>query len=153
MRQGVLIDSFTIDDLEDIPLKATYQYWLDKKGTRDMPSRAEVFPEDIAPYLSNLCLVDIEPSTNRYRFRLVGTQTVKALGFEITGQYLDKLPSIEKVVKPRYDWLVEHKRPYYIADQLKWSAKTFIRVRTLGLPLSSNGKDVDIIMFVLHYVL
>lgn len=153
MKKGQLIESFTIDDLEDISLSAIYQYWLDKKGARDMPSRAEIFPEDIAPYLSNLCLVDVEHDTNRYKFRLVGTQTVKALGFEITGQYLDKLPSVEKVVKPRYDWLVEHKRPYYIADQLKWSEKTFIRVRTLALPLSSNGKDVDIIMFVLNYII
>ena len=96
-------------------------------------------------------LVDVEPETKRYKYRLMGSESVKALGNDPTGRYLDEAPKIELLLKKNYDWLVREKRPYLNYDKLKWSEKSFMDYYALGLPLSSNGTDVDIMMFGMYY--
>ncbi len=68
-----------------------------------MPSRRDLNPADIVTMLPHICLVDVDDRTKRYRIRLVGTETVKALGADITGKYLDQYPGIENHLKVRYD--------------------------------------------------
>lgn len=85
--------------------------------------------------------------TLRYKIRLVGTETVKALGKEITGKYLDELGDMEGHLKPRYDWIVREKRPYLISDRLLWAEKSYMNFCSIGLPLSQDGQNVDIILY------
>ncbi|NOZ42767.1 MAG: PAS domain-containing protein [Alphaproteobacteria bacterium] len=146
-NDGVLIDDFTIDDIPYNMLKDIFNYWLAIKGGRAMPSRRDLNPADIVTMLPHICLVDVDDRAKRYRIRLVGTETVKALGADITGKYLDQYPGIENHLKVRYDWLVQNKRPYLVSDKLKWSQKSFLNFCSIGLPLSANGRDVNIIMF------
>jgi len=115
--------SFNIDDLPNNLLRDIYQYWLDMKGTRPMPSRADLNPADIVGLLPNISLIDVEDGGRRYKMRLIGTETVKAMEFDVTGKYLDEFPLLEGLLKKNYDWLVEEKRPYINFDKLKWSKK------------------------------
>ncbi|PCI31949.1 MAG: hypothetical protein COB54_08730 [Alphaproteobacteria bacterium] len=151
LNDGILIDKFSIDNLPNDILKGIYQYWLDMKGDRIMPSRADLHPADIVRLLPNISLIDVEPKTHRYRMRLVGSETVRAMDKDITGKYLDELPEIERHLKERYDWIVRQKRPYYISDKLLWSKKSFLTYYSVGLPLSNDGQNVDIIMFGSYY--
>ena len=144
---GNLIDNFTVDDIPHDVLKDIFHYWQVMKDERAMPSRADLNPADIVSLLPHISLVDVEHETKRYKIRLVGTETVRALGADITGKYLDELPRIEQHLKARYDWLVEKKAPYLIYDKLKWSQKSFLDFCSVGMPLSNNGRDVDIIMY------
>lgn len=116
-----------------------------------LPSRSNLNPMDIVKLLPYLGLVDVQPDTGRYKYRLVGTETVQAMGFDPTGKYLDEFPDIEGLLKQNYDWLVREKRPYLQFDQLKWSEKSFMDYYALGLPLSDNGADVNILMFGVYY--
>lgn len=147
----MLNKKFGLDDLPNSIMRDIYQYWNDMKGDRSMPSRDDLNPADIVRLLPHLTLVDVEPETGRYKFRLIGTETVKSMGFDITGKYLDELPKVERYLKERYDWLVKEKRPYFIFDKLKWSQKSFIEYYVLGLPLSANGKDVNMLLFGAYY--
>jgi len=144
---GKLIDNFTVDDIPHDVLKDIFHYWQVVKDERAMPSRADLNPADIASLLRYLSLVDVDRKEKRYRMRLVGTETVRALGADITGKYLDELPRIERHLKARYDWIVKEKRPYMIIGKLQWSQKSFLDFCSIGLPLSNNGHDVDIIMY------
>ncbi len=103
---------------------------------------------DILPHVS---LVDVEYAPGRYKFRLVGTESVKAMGHDVTGKYLDELPMLDRYLKDRYDWMVENKRPYIYSDKLKWSEKSFLNYSTISMPLSRNERDVDIILFGMFY--
>lgn len=142
---------FNADDLPNNILRDIYQYWLDMKGDKLMPSRADLNPGDIVQLLPHLSLVDVEKETGRYKMRLIGTETVKAMSIDLTGKYLDELPLIEDLLKNNYDWLVKNKQPYMNFDKLKWSRKSYLDYYAIGLPLSSNGTDVNILMFGMYY--
>ena len=147
MSASELIEDFTFDDLPGSKLKAVYQYWLDVKGDAAMPTRVDLNPRDMAEFLSHISLVDVEHDTGRYKFRLIGTESVRAVGFDPTGKYLDEVPLMEGHLKPRYDWLVKTKRPYIVADKLNWSEKSYLDFFSIGLPLTRDGKRVDILMY------
>lgn len=151
LSDGILIENFCIDDIPNDILKDIYQYWLVMKGDRDIPSREDLHPSDIVSLLPYISLINVEHNTQRYRMRLVGTETVKALGKEITGKYLDEIPEIETHLLDRYNWIVKEKRPYIISDKLRWSSKSFLRFCSVGMPLSGNGGKVDIIMYGSYY--
>jgi len=118
-----------------------------------MPARADFNPVEIGEYLPHVCFVDVERTTGRYKFRLIGSETVRVVGYEITGKYLDEIPLMLRNLKDRYDWLVKEKRPYVISDKLNWSDKSFFDFYSLGLPLSNNDRDVDILMYGSVYTL
>lgn len=147
----MLTKNFTVDDLPNSILRNIYQYWINIKGERSMPSRADLNPADIVKLLPHINLIDVEHETGRYKMRLIGTETVKAMGLDVTGKYLDEFPLIEQVLKKNYAWLVREKCPYINFDKLKWSSKSFMEYYALGLPLSQNGKDVNILMFGMYY--
>jgi len=144
-------DKFSIGDIPHDILKNTYRYWLDIKGQRRMPSRADLKPAEIMPLLPYISLVNVEHDSGRYKIRLVGTETVKAMGVDLTGRYLDELPDIEKFLRDRYDWMVREKRPYLYEDRLNWAGKNYYNFHSLGLPLSRNDEDVDILMYATYY--
>lgn len=143
--------NFTIDELPNDILRDIYQYWLDMRGDRAMPSRADLNPADITALLPYVSLVDVERDPVRYRMRLIGTETVKAMAIDVTGKYMDEIPLIESLLKQNYDWLIEEKHPYINFDKLKWSKKSYLEYYALGLPLSNNGKDVNMLMFGMYY--
>ncbi|PCI34495.1 MAG: hypothetical protein COB54_01565 [Alphaproteobacteria bacterium] len=144
-------DHFSIDDLPNSVLRDIYSYWLSMKGERPLPSRADLNPADIVRLLPHISLIDVEKDSGRYKMRLIGTETVKAMGMDITGKYLDELPLVEGLLKENYQWLVAEKRPYINFAKLRWSKKSYLDYYALGLPLSSNGTDVDILMFGMFY--
>lgn len=151
MKYGILIDRFKLNDIPSSILQNIYQYWQNMKGERDMPSRSDLNPAEITTLLPYIMLVDVEQQPLRYKYRLTGTETVKAIGYDVTGKYLDELPLIEKHVKVRSDWLVKEKRPYIYFDKLKWSNRTLMDYQAIALPLSSNGEDVDMFFLGMYY--
>ncbi len=147
----MLNQDFTMDDLPNDTLKSIYKYWLNMKGKRSMPSRADLNPADIVKLLPYISLVNVEHETHRYKMRLIGTETVRAMNIDVTGKYLDEFPMIEGLLKKNYDLLVREKRPYLNFQKLKWSSKSYMDYYALGLPLSYEGEDVDILMFGMYY--
>ena len=150
-KDGILIDKFDVKDIPHDILKNIYLHWLQMKGDRSMPSRADLNPADIVEFLPNICLVDVGKVTNRYKMRLIGTETVKAISADITGKYLDEVPLLEQHLKERYDWVKKEKRPYIISGKLRWSKFSYLDFCSIGLPLSGDGENVDIIMYVSCY--
>ncbi|MCK5425382.1 MAG: PAS domain-containing protein [Emcibacter sp.] len=147
LDDDVFIEDFSSDDLPNDILKDIYQYWLVMKGECNMPSRANLHPTDIVSLLPYVSLIDVEHDTQRFKMRLVGTETVNALGKDITGSYLDEHPEMDLHLRERYERVVKNKRPYFVSGKLLWSRKTFLTFNSIGMPLSGNGRDVDIIMY------
>ena len=98
----MLNKKFTRDDLPNPIMRDIYQYWLDMKGDRLMPSRADLNPIEITKLLPHLSLIDVEHKTGRYKFRLIGTETVNVLDMDPTGKYLDEIPQIEVCRRGRH---------------------------------------------------
>lgn len=150
-------DQFERDDLPNETLREIYRYWLTMKQSagaekeRDVPARSALNPAEIPHLLPHISLVDVEMVPRRYRMRLIGSETVRAMNKDVTGLYLDDIPEAEHHLRVRYDWLVTEKRPYFYADKLLWAEKKFMEYYALGLPLSRDGKTVDMLMFGMYY--
>jgi len=73
-------------------LRRAYDYWLKKCAGRPFPNRADLDPAEIKDVLPHLTIVertgsDAEP---RFRYRLVGTAVVQAVGRDRTGCFADE---------------------------------------------------------------
>src|ERR1700687_4262555 len=56
-----------------------------------LPGRQDLVPEDIAPLWSRAWMLDVFRDPLRYRYRLCGTEMVRSLGHEVTGEWLDEV--------------------------------------------------------------
>jgi hypothetical protein len=74
-------------------LRAMFDYWQSKAAGRRMPDRADIDPAEIPRLLPNITLVEILPDrVDCFRYRLVGTEIVRAFGREMTGRTTDDIP-------------------------------------------------------------
>jgi hypothetical protein len=67
-----------------------YEYWAAKRRPDGLPTRRDIDPLDIPQLLPYLYLLEVEPGTERLRFRLVGTQVVEWFGRDSTRLYMDQ---------------------------------------------------------------
>ncbi|WP_417321188.1 PAS domain-containing protein [Emcibacter sp.] len=142
-------------EANDIPhseLRELFLHWQKIRGDRNMPRRADFNPADIPQLLPYILLTDVDETPKKYRIRLVGTATTKAMSRDVTGQYLVDVPGTEEMIE-RWDWLVENKMPYLYTGKLVWSEKSFLQYYALGLPFSEDGTNVNQIMYGLYYLI
>lgn len=139
---------------EDLPTEEfrwLLAFWDDLRGSREMPARADFKPEQLVPYLSGIMLTDVEYDPLRFRARLVGTGIVADSGADPTGQYYDDLPASDEIIL-RKQWVVENRKPYFANNlPLDWASNKFSTYSVLVMPLSADGKLVDMIMSYLRF--
>ncbi|NKB57712.1 MAG: PAS domain-containing protein [Alphaproteobacteria bacterium] len=136
------------DTIHHAKLLALYAYWNKICGGRDMPSRSNFDPVDIPHLLPNLILIDVERDPLRFRIRLYGTAIAGLRGRDLTGCYLDE-PNVSNIVDLAVQanmQVVENKQPTYIDAPYPHHSGRFGHFYRLGLPLSANGTDVDMII-------
>ena len=134
-------------ELDDDRLRRLFAYWLEKRGDRLFPAKAEIDPIEFPYILGYVTLVDVEHAPRRYRFRLDGSILVELSGMDYTGRYLDELPGEEYVafVKETYDHVVDRGEPYRyrkngLFDQQHFSEETII------LPLGDAPPHVEMLV-------
>jgi len=136
----------------DSRLETAYRYWQSKSGDSGMPRRADIDPTEIPKLLPDVMLVDVTPD-GRYRYRLIGTENVRAHGVNATGRYLDEVvPGAEYKahVIALYDECVRERRPLY-SECLFMSPHRQAperHTKALFLPLSEDGDSVNIVFVV-----
>jgi hypothetical protein len=126
-------------------LQRLYDYWLDKRGDRKMPSRADIDAFDIAYVLGDVMLVDvIEGAPPRFRIRLHGTNLAERAGYEITGKMLDELPQNEfrTVVRERWTEVATTGQPLHCLRDSEMDGRIY-RYESIVLPLSADGERVN----------
>jgi hypothetical protein len=115
-----------------------------------MPSRKDVDPVQITPsHLPNMMLIEVFNNPRRFRYRLVGTNVIAASGKNRQGRYFDDVNffKIHPLVMEQYAQVADTGQPLY-------SLEPFTNLRTgsnydvdrLLLPLSTDGKQTDVIM-------
>ena len=73
-------------------LRRTYDYWLAKCAGRPFPDRADLDPAEIKDVLPHLTIVErtCGEAAPRFRYRLIGTAVVEAVGRDRTGAFADE---------------------------------------------------------------
>lgn len=130
-------------------LRQLYAYWDGKRAGRPMPARRDLDPVEIPGLLRHLILLDVTHAPSRFRVRLYGTAVAELRGRDLTGRYLYENGStaIGRQTRRWNHRTVVERRPIFrtgdYTDLSDGRAGTYYR---LGLPLSSDGETVDMLM-------
>jgi hypothetical protein len=140
-------------DLQDPLLRQLHAYWLEKRGNRAMPARADIDPLDMRFILGSLTLVDVLYAPLRFRIRLHGTDHVHRAGYDLTGKMLDELPVSEfrQFAKSSFTATVETRVPRAGIRDRVMDGRIY-RYEALLLPLSSDGGAVDMLLAGMRYI-
>jgi hypothetical protein len=122
-----------------------YRYWDNKRQGRKMPSRADLDPIEMKPWLPGITLIDVFHNPRRLVYRLVGTKLIELRGRDVTGMTVEEGfigASLEDVLE-NYRLAIEEKTLVYDWDPLPTPDGWLREPEGLLLPLSSDGETVD----------
>jgi hypothetical protein len=145
---------------EELPpiLKSFETLWHAKRGTRELPTRADFSVDDLAPWIGRVHVLQV--LRDDFKFLVFASMSMISVGFDWSGRKLSEVQPVDlaKRARPFYTEAVRRRRP--VADVVP-VVRTEMHVHLnrprsfshhrLALPLSSNGKDIDRIFGVLFY--
>lgn len=129
-------------------LRALRDHWLALKGKRAMPSRADIEPTDIPALLPHIVLVDVFGAPPAFRYRLIGTAVTKIAGRDATGRILDETlygANTDRVLRT-YRETVADRSPKAVREIVQFVDKDWIKTEVLLMPLSGDGRTIDMII-------
>jgi hypothetical protein len=140
--------------LSDPAVSAIFAYWNSKRGTRRMPSRADLDPVELRSLVNNIRLFDVvQPDVAafgpRYRVRLVGRDIVAFDGRNTAGKWIGegRPPDIAAQVNEVLTSIVTGGAPRFRAGPVYWSRdKSYRRFESCFLPLSPDNNRVNMIL-------
>jgi hypothetical protein len=131
------------------PLLLTlYDYWLARRGDQIAMLRADLDPIEIPHLLPNLILSDVGDGGRAIRYRVVGTEIVTAHGSDYTGKTIEELTTGSTVAftQTLYSIIVSQGMPVYSEGNFRWAGKEHRWTKRLHLPLSHDGKIIDMVL-------
>ncbi len=134
--------------IADVRLRALFDYWREKRGDGAMPARADLDPLEIPTLLPIIGLVDVLDGGARFRYRLIGTEIVDVDGYDPTGRFLDEvLPDsgYADYLIGLFREVTRERRPLYGESDFRGPGRIERRLRHLLMPLSCDGRAVDMI--------
>jgi hypothetical protein len=127
---------------------AIYRYWDGKRAGRRMPSRRDIDPIEMKPWLSHLQLIDVHHNPRRLIYRLVGEMDVNFRGYNPTGRSVEECGIGQSLVETlkNYDIVITERRPVY--DWADYVSKSgYLRSQEgLLLPLSDDDETVNMVL-------
>jgi hypothetical protein len=122
--------------------------WSRLKGGSRVPLRAAFGPELLKPWLPNIVIVEAVGAPPRFRVRLAGTAAVSFAGRDFTDKFLDEViptDQYQSTIAP-YRRAIETGEPTeddILRHQFVAPDGTFLPVRRLVMPCSSDGAQID----------
>jgi hypothetical protein len=122
--------------------------WEVRRHGREMPSRADFDVLDLKYIIGRITLFDVAYDPLRYRCRLHGTAIGRRVGYEMTGKTLDDIPSagLRAKMYAHFARVIEARRPLVETRERETLEEGTVDCEVLILPLSSDGKTVDMLM-------
>ena len=124
-----------------------YDYWRSIAPPGRLPGRQHLVPEDIAPLWSRAWMLDVFRDPLRYRYRLCGTEVVRSLGREVTGEWLDEVhPGLiaDPQSHQRFHFMVETGCPTWCRGLPLFARDPNPQmIETCIVPLAGDGRTVD----------
>jgi hypothetical protein len=130
-------------------LKRLYNDWDGWRRGREFPSRVDFTPFDLRYIMGNLALLDVAYDPLRFRYRIYGTNLCERVGMEMTNKSIDDLPTPvhARLAKEHYTEVVELRIPTSRLREHDLINKGGPHgCEVLALPLSSDGKVIDMVI-------
>jgi hypothetical protein len=119
-----------------------------------LPGRQHIEPADIPDLLPWLWMLDVERDPLRFKYRLLGTEQVMAMGFNPVGRYLDEVHPRFATHQHYRDYVVcvEEGVPAYRRGAPEYHLqKDYVGLERLLLPLARDGRRVDMLLCITLY--
>jgi hypothetical protein len=134
--------------ITDPQLLILFDYWLIKRGDHFALRREDFDPVDMPRLLPNLILSDVAQGGRSIVYLLVGTEIVKAHGYDYTGYTVERLTSGTTLAYTQdlYGRIVRERMPVYSEGHFRWMGKEHCWTKRLHLPLTRGGEIVDMVL-------
>ncbi len=119
-----------------------------------MPSRSDLDPVEMKPFLSSLILVDVKHDPLNFVYRLVGTKEVSARGFDPTGCDVRErvLGTTVEEVLTNYKIVSEKKCPVFDQEGVLSDVTTLRQGDAILLPLSDDDETVNMVVAYTDFI-
>jgi hypothetical protein len=142
-------ETLTLDSMPDGDLRQAYEYWRTQKGTKTFPSRHDISPEGMKPFLSKVMLIDVCDSRLDFIYRVYGTSIVTAHGKDFTGKSVRALdpPAFAELIWRQYSEVLQ------IGDAVAHRVRLFagnhyMNYHRVTMPLSTDGTTIGMLLAV-----
>lgn len=134
--------------IRNATLSELFGFWSAKKTALGrIPARRDIAPKEIKTLLPYIAIADVIDGGEDFRFRICGTAITEEAGAELTGKSWLSFSHTEVMVE-RSRELVKNGMPYYASNvRALWAPKDFQHYSVLALPLSKDGKVVDMVLY------
>jgi hypothetical protein len=127
-------------------LKKLHAYWLEKRGTKFAPTRKDMVLKDLKFILPKTYILDVM-GPYRFRYRVAGSDLEHAYGGKLTGNFVHEidLDHVRKMVLDKYEGVVTDAQPMCVHRKLIKDDGRHLEYENLALPISADGKKIDML--------
>ncbi len=125
-----------------------WTYWLDRRGTRPLPDRADINLIALAPIAPHLVISEAVNGGADFRIRLFGTEVTRITGEDRTGALISELGQTETLRQSRVRerWhettraAFERRRPVFVRAEASVKGREHVIYNACALPLTNGDK-------------
>lgn len=140
---GILIAAEDARAQLNAKLAALHRFWEVKRGARALPSREDIDATELAAWLGNLMLLQVEDGGHDFLYRVYGTTIAEYFGRDLTGRRTSELtPAVQTVVRREYGEAISGARPYFVTRRRSVNSD-YARMAKLILPLGPDRTRVE----------
>jgi len=126
-------------------------YWESKRGSRAMPSRADISPAQLKEHLGWVMILEVLPGARDFRYRLIGTLVTQYFSNDATGKtvmeaFADNGEPTAKLVNSVFRKVARDKVVMRTAGGANWLEDGMEAFEAIYLPLSEDGANVSHIL-------
>ena len=131
-----------------------YDYWKGKIRDGRLPGRADLDPIEMKPVLPNIVLLKVRRDPLDFYYRLIGTEIDRHSENYNTGRWMSDVPErrAPSTVWANCKAVVETGQPSCRSIPYVGPHKDFLSTCQVALPLSGDGKQVDMVLVVVDYI-
>ncbi|HEY5337121.1 MAG TPA: PAS domain-containing protein [Rhizomicrobium sp.] len=138
-------------ELENETLAFLHRYWKDKRGTRTMPSRADIKASELKEHLGWIIFMEVLPDYSDFRYKLIGTLVNQyylsdSTGKTVTEAFAQQSDGSAKAVAAMFRKCARDRVVVYAFGEAGWIGKGFEKFECISLPLSDDGETVNMIL-------
>jgi hypothetical protein len=127
-------------------LEGLYRHWLERRGARLMPARADFDALNLKDWLGNLMLIEVLSGGAEFRYRLYGSVLASYYGEDYTGKTTRVVePDVASRVTREYAEVSRQRRPLLVRRK-RAVRHSMLTIAKLILPLSADGNTVDMLL-------
>lgn len=146
VRANIRVDELSSDALESEKLRRFQQIWMELKGARDLPFRADVSPERLGFLLGHVTIVDVLRKPLNFRYKLIGTKIEEAGRLGDQGKTVDQIEPIayRKMVEAAFRQVVDGREPLCQRIIYQYHQRQVSLERVI-VPFTVAGSDVEVL--------